>query len=78
VVHGGLVLVIAVVDDLQDLDGTERGAEAAKGCELVGVDLWHAAMMLAAPELHHEGVGGVCERERERERERCWLADWDR
>jgi hypothetical protein len=29
------------VDDLQDLGGTERGAEA-KGRELVGVDLWHA------------------------------------
>jgi hypothetical protein len=32
-----------VVDDLQDLDGAERGAQAAEGCELVGVDLWHAA-----------------------------------
>jgi len=34
-----------VVDDLQDLDGTERGAETAKGRELVGVDLWHTPMM---------------------------------
>jgi hypothetical protein len=42
-VPGGLV-----VDDLQDLDGTERGAEAAKGRELVGVDLYHAAMVPAA------------------------------
>ena len=41
----GLVLVDAVVDDLQDLDGTERSAEAAKGRELVGVDLWHTPMM---------------------------------
>jgi hypothetical protein len=42
-VRRGLVLVGAVVDDLQDLDGAERGAETAKGRELVGVDLWHAA-----------------------------------
>jgi hypothetical protein len=34
--RGGLVLVDAVVDDLQDLDGTERSPEAAKGRELVG------------------------------------------
>jgi hypothetical protein len=36
-------LVVVVVDDLQDLDKAEDGAEAAKGRELVGVDLWHAA-----------------------------------
>jgi hypothetical protein len=34
----GLVLVVVVVDDRQDLDEAERGAEAAKGHELVGVD----------------------------------------
>jgi hypothetical protein len=39
-----LVLVVRVVDHFQDLDGTERGAEAAKRRELVGVDLWHAAL----------------------------------
>ena len=43
--RGGLVLVDAVVDDLQDLDGTERSAEAAKCRELVRVDLWHTLMM---------------------------------
>jgi hypothetical protein len=42
-VRRGLVLVVTVVDDLQDHDGTECGAEAAEGRELVGVDLWHAA-----------------------------------
>jgi hypothetical protein len=42
-IRGGLVLVDAVVDDLQDLDGTEHGAETADGRELVGVDLCHAA-----------------------------------
>jgi hypothetical protein len=39
------VLVGAVVEDLQDLDEPERGPETAKDRELVGVDLWHAAMM---------------------------------
>jgi hypothetical protein len=39
----GRVLVVAVVDDLQDLDGTERGAEAAKGRGQLGVDLGHVA-----------------------------------
>jgi hypothetical protein len=34
----GLVLVVVVVDDHQDLDEGERGVEAAKGHELVGVD----------------------------------------
>ena len=43
--RGGLVLVDAVVDDLQDLDGAQRSAETAKGRELVGVDLWHTPMM---------------------------------
>jgi citrate lyase beta subunit len=32
----GLVLVDGVVDDLQDLDGTKRGAQTAEGRELVG------------------------------------------
>jgi hypothetical protein len=32
-----------VLDDLQDLDEAERGPKAAKGRELVGVDLCHAA-----------------------------------
>jgi hypothetical protein len=43
--RGGLVLVDAVVDDLQDLDGTQRSAETAKGRELLGVDLWYPPMM---------------------------------
>ncbi len=34
-----------MVNDLQDLDGTERSTETAKGCELVGVDLWHTPVM---------------------------------
>jgi hypothetical protein len=33
---------------LQDLDEAECGPETAKGRELVGVDLWHAAMMPVA------------------------------
>jgi hypothetical protein len=44
----GLVLVVAVVDDLQDLDGTERGAEAAQGRELVGSTCATRPMMPAA------------------------------
>jgi hypothetical protein len=40
-----LILVDAVVEDLQDLDGPKHGAVTAEGRELVGVDLWHAAMM---------------------------------
>jgi hypothetical protein len=47
----GLVLVGAVVGDLQDLDDAERGAEAAKGRVQFWVDLGHVAMMPA-------GVGG--------------------
>jgi hypothetical protein len=42
-----LVLVVWVVDDLQDLDEAERGAEAAKGRVQLGVDLGHVAMMPA-------------------------------
>lgn len=44
-----LVLVAGAVDDLQDLDGTERSAETANGRELVGVDLWHAAHDAGCP-----------------------------
>jgi hypothetical protein len=43
-----LVLVVGVVDHRQDLDGTEPAAQTAKGREVVGVDLWHAAMMPVA------------------------------
>jgi len=43
--RGGLVPVDAVGDDLQDLDGTERSTEMAKGRELLGVNLWHTPMM---------------------------------
>jgi hypothetical protein len=39
----GLVLVGAVVDDLQDLDGAEGGAEAVKGRVQLGSDLGHLA-----------------------------------
>jgi hypothetical protein len=38
-----LVRVVGAVDHFQDLDGTKRGAHAAKGRDLVGVELWHAA-----------------------------------
>jgi hypothetical protein len=47
-VRRGLVLVVAVVDDLQDLDGAERGAEAAKGRELVGSTCGTRPMMPVA------------------------------
>jgi hypothetical protein len=47
----GLVLVV-VVDDLQDLDEAERGAEAAKGRLQLGVDLGHLAMMPAVSVAH--------------------------
>jgi hypothetical protein len=36
---------------LQDLDEAEGGAETAKGRELVGIDLWHAA--------HHAGCSPI-------------------
>jgi hypothetical protein len=41
-----------MADDPQDLDGTERGAETAKGRELVRIDLWHPPMM---PVAHGRG-----------------------
>jgi hypothetical protein len=46
-------LVDAMADDPQDLDGTERGAETAKGRELVRIDLWHPPMM---PVAHAEEI----------------------
>jgi len=38
-----LVLVVGVIDHLQNPDGAERRSETAKGRELVGLDLCHAA-----------------------------------
>jgi hypothetical protein len=58
-VPAGLVLA-----HLQDQDEAERGPEAAKGRELVGVELCHAAMMPASgrerpPEWQRAPAAGV-------------------
>jgi hypothetical protein len=51
----GLVLV-AVVDDLQDLDEAERGAEAAKGRLQLRVDREHVVHDAAAGWRTHDVV----------------------